>query len=412
MIKKISIHQLAPDMYIHDLNCSWVVHPLFPHRFKVMDEAKVEEIHALGVRELYIDTRRGKGIADAPDAQEVKEAVEQELLDMAAVLPAGTEPRVSLREEAPSAAKIHEEAAQAVHRLMGDIRLGEQCALEDLDASVDAMADSVLRNSNALNGLGLIKTKDGYTFLHSVSVGALLATFCNALSLGKDIARQATFGGLLHDIGKMRVPDNILNNPGRLSTEQFDIMKEHVQHGQNVLQHIDGMSQSALDISLHHHERFDGSGYPGALKGGEISPFGQMAAIVDVYDAITSARVYHEPINPAEAIRKIQEWSKFHFNEELVRHFIRCIGIYPIGSLVSLESGLIGVVVEHNAHNTLRPVIWIAYDTRTESEVIPPYDLDISQPLGHGGGDRIVDYEAADKWGIRARRSAFDEQYP
>ncbi len=409
MIKKIKTHQLTPGMYVHDLNCSWGVHPLFPIRFKVMDDSKVEEIHALGVRELYIDTRRGKGVADAPDAQELSEAVEQELLDLAASLPTGTEPRVSLREEAPGAARLHAEATQSVNRLMTDIRLGQQGALEDLDSAVDAIAESVLRNSNALNGLGLIKTKDSYTFLHSVSVGALLATFCNALSLSQDITRQATLGGLLHDVGKMKVPDEILNKPGRLSADEFEIMKEHVRHGQEVLQQLCSLSPYALDISLHHHERFDGSGYPSGLKGGTISPLGQMAAIVDVYDAITSTRVYHEPMSPAEAIRKIQEWSKFHFNEELVRHFIRSIGIYPVGSLVVLESGLIGLVVEHNAHNTLRPVVWIAYDTRARAEVSRPYDLDLSQTLGNGGGDRITGYETNDKWGIRARRNAFNE---
>ncbi len=410
MIKKIKTHQLTPGMYVHDLNCSWGVHPLFPIRFKVMDEIKVEEIHALGVRELYIDTRRGKGVADAPDTREISEAVEQELLDLAASLPTGTEPRVSLREEAPGAARLHAEASRSVNRLMADIRLGQQGALEDLDSAVDAIAESVLRNSNALNGLGLIKTKDGYTFLHSVSVGALLATFCNALSLSKDITRQATLGGLLHDVGKMKVPDDILNKPGRLSADEFEIMKDHVRHGQEVLQQLSSLSPYALDISLHHHERFDGSGYPSGLKGGAISPLGQMAAIVDVYDAITSTRVYHEPMSPAEAIRKIQEWSKFHFNEELVRHFIRSIGIYPVGSLVVLESGLIGVVVEHNAHNTLRPVVWIAYDTRARAEVSSPYDLDLSRALGNGGGDRITGYETDDKWGIRARRSVFNEQ--
>ena len=410
MIKKISIHQLTPGMYIHDLNCSWVVHPLYPNQFKVIDEPKVEEIHALGVRELYIDTRRGKGIADAPDALEVREALERELCDLAANLPNGTEPRVSLREEALSAAKIHDDAARVVNRMMGDIRMGEQTALEDIDSTVEAIVESVLRNSNALTGLRLINTKDGYTFLHSVSVGTLFATFCSALTLGKDIARHATLGGLLHDIGKMKVPHDVLNKPGRLSPEEFDTMKGHVAQGVDVLTQIPGLSQYVLDISMHHHERFDGSGYPSGLKGGAISPFGQMAAIVDVYDAITSARVYHEPINPAEAIRKLQEWSKFHFNEELVRHFIRCIGIYPVGSVVSLESGLIGIVVEHNSHNTLRPVVWIAYDTKKEADVPSPYDLDTSQPLGHGGGDRITGFETVDKWGISARRSAFNEQ--
>lgn len=409
MIKKISIHQLAPGMYVHDLNCSWLVHPMFSNHFMVKDEATVEKVHVLGVRELYIDTRRGKSVADAPDEHEVMEAQEQELHELATSLQPGPEPRVSLREETSSAIRVHAEAIRSVDNLMSDIRLGEPGALDEIHSAVDAIAESVLRNPNALNGLGLIKTKDGYTFVHSVGVGTLIAAFCNCLLLGKEITRQATLGGLLHDIGKMKVPDEILNKPGRLTVDEFDVMKTHVRHGQDVLEQISNLSQSVLDVGLHHHERFDGSGYPDGLKGNsEISPFGQMAAIVDVYDAITSPRVYHEPMNPAEAIRKLQEWSKFHFNEDLVRHFIRCIGIYPVGSLVKLESGRIGIVVEHNARNNLSPVVWIAYDTRTEAAVTQPYDLDMSRPLGNGGGDRIAGYEAEDKWGIRERRSAWN----
>jgi len=197
----------------------------------------------------------------------------------------------------------------------------------------------------------------------------------------------------------MQVSNEILNKPGRLSEAEFDEMKRHVAYGRDLVAGVEWVTPIARAVLEQHHERYDGTGYPGGLKGGAISQFGQMAAIVDVYDAITAERVYHQAMAPVEALRKLQEWSKFHFNEELVRHFIRSVGIYPVGTTVMLESGLLAIVVEQNGADLLWPVLRVVYDTR-KRWAVTPYDLDLAVS---GRTDRIVSHELPERWGINVQ---------
>lgn len=188
------------------------------------------------------------------------------------------------------------------------------------------------------------------------------------------------------------MPDEILNKPGRLTDEEFDIIKRHPGDGHAVLLRTAGIGAVPLDITRHHHERMDGSGYPDKLPGSEISMMAQMAAIVDVYDAITADRCYHQGMPPTEALRKIYEWSKFHFNPQLVQAFMRCVGIYPTGSLVRLESGRLGVVMEQNAVNMLQPVVKVIFSTKSNTYIKPEL-IDLSRNMGAGGADAIVAHE-------------------
>ncbi len=397
MIKRIPLHQLKPGMYVHDLNCSWVVHPLFLTRFKVKSEQEIEKVAALGVREVYIDSNLGDDLHDALTMDEVMRDIEEEMQQLGGTTGNLPESRISKDEEIEAALGIHQHANQVIRNMMSDVRLGRQLESGGVAEAIEGIADSVLRNSSALIQLSQIKNKDDYTFLHSVGVCALLTSFCNVLHLGKDVTRQVSIGGLLHDIGKMQVPNEILNKPGRLTEVEFDEMKRHVILGSNLVAGVEWVTPIARAVLEQHHERYDGTGYPGGLKGGAISQFGQMAAIVDVYDAITAERVYHRAMAPVEALRKLQEWSKFHFNEELVRHFIRSVGIYPVGTLVKLESGLLGIVVEQNGADLLRPVLRMVYDAG-KRWALSPYNLDLAAPAGDA--DRIVGHELPERWGI------------
>lgn len=397
MIKRIPLHQLKPGMFVHDLNCSWVVHPLFLTRFKVKSDREIEKIATLGVREVYIDSVLGDDLLDALTMDEVEQNVETELLQLVETVEGMPECRIPKDEEIKAAVGIHQRANQVIRNMMSDVRLGRQLERGGIEDAIEGIADSILRNSNALIQLSQIKNKDDYTFLHSVGVCALLTSFCNVLHLGKDITRQVSIGALMHDIGKMQVPNEILNKPGRLSEMEFDEMKNHVVYGRDVVSGMECMTPIARTVLEQHHERYDGSGYPGGLKGQAISQFGQMAAIVDVYDAITAERVYHHAMAPVDALRKLQEWSKFHFNEELVWHFIRSVGIYPVGTLVKLESGLLGVVVEQNGADLLRPVLRVMYDAGKRWSVTP-YTLDLAATAEHA--DRIVSHEQPEHWGV------------
>jgi HD-GYP domain-containing protein (c-di-GMP phosphodiesterase class II) len=160
-----------------------------------------------------------------------------------------------------------------------------------------------------------------------------------------------------------------------------------------------GIPKIAFDPVEMHHERFDGSGYPQGLKGTEISQIGRMAAIIDVYDAITTDRCYGKLLSPADAVRKLFEWSKFHFDPVLVQSFVRSVGIYPVGSLVRLESGRLGIVVEQRENSLLTPVVRVMFDTK-RNYYLPPEDVDLSKRLGAGGADRIISHESPGEWKI------------
>jgi HD-GYP domain-containing protein (c-di-GMP phosphodiesterase class II) len=398
MIKKISIEQLRVGMYVHDFNCGWLEHPFARNRLPIDSEDDIRKVAAAGIRELYIDTDKGLDAAHAPTQEESRQALERDLLDVARC-PAPTPKRIPLSQELKRAAQIKIQAHQLVHTVMHDARLGKAVELDRVEPVVQDITESILRNPGALTGLLRIKTKDDYTFLHSVSVCTLLVAFCRSTGMDPELTRQAGLGGLLHDTGKALVPDAILNKPGRLTEEEFEIIKKHPSDGHAILLKTPEVGAIPLDITLHHHERMDGSGYPDKLPGEQIGTLAQMASIVDVYDAITAERCYHRAMPAAEALRKIYEWSKFHFNPEHVQAFMRCVGIYPVGTLVLLESGRLGVVVEPHESNLLAPKVNVFFSTKSNT-YIKPQEVDLSRPLGSGGGDRIVSHESPEKWRV------------
>jgi len=373
-------------------------HPFLVGALKIKNDKTIEKIAGLGVREVYIDTLKGLDVIDAPTETEVNAEIEHKMLAMAQQ----TKPITTtstLSEELKRSRKVYSEANKIISNIMHDVRIGKQIEVERIDPVVEKMANSILRNKDALLSLCRIKNKDDYTFLHSVSVGALLISFAHALNFNRDVIKQLGVGGMLHDIGKTKVPNEILNKPGALTEEEFVIMKSHVVHGCSILRKSPGIAQVSFDVASQHHERFDGSGYPLGLKNSEMSVYGQMAAIVDVYDAITADRCYHKGMEPTVAIRKMFEWSKFHFNPKLLRTFIRIVGIYPVGTLVMLESGKIGVVIEQSETDMTRPLVRIIFDAK-KNYFIAPKDIDLAKPLGQGGSDRIVNYESSAKWNI------------
>jgi putative nucleotidyltransferase with HDIG domain len=400
-IKKIPVDALRVGMYVHDINCSWMDHPFVTNRFEITDEKRLKEVRSLGMREVYIDTRKGLDVLgnQATTRAEVDQAI---AADMQAIAQA-PEPearRVALHEEIQRARTLHTEANRVVKGMLNDVRLGKQIELEQVEPMVENMVDSIFRNPDALLPLGRLKDHDNYTFQHSVSVCALLVSFARSLKFERALIKEIALGGLLHDVGKAKVPDEILNKPAKLTEAEFAKMKSHVVQSIIILQNTPGISQVALDVAGQHHERHDGSGYPNKLKGQGISLYGRMGAIVDVYDALTSDRVYHKGMSPTAALGRLLEWSGYHFEPELVKTFIRSVGIYPTGALVRLESGRLAVVVEQHESHSLQPVVKIIYHA-DQGHYLPPELLDLSRPDCR---DKVVGHEEYDVWGIDPKR--------
>ena len=401
MLKKIDASQLKVGMYIHDLSCDWMTHPFVRNRFVLSCESEIGKIRDAGIHDVVIDSARGLDVRDAPTVDEARARTEAELTVIAAKPVVVT--RVSLGEELRRAAAIRHQAAGLVRTVMQDARLGKAIELDQVSPMVESITESILRNPGALTSLLRIKTADDYTFLHSVSVCTLLVAFCRARELDAETTYQAGLGGLLHDTGKALVPNKVLNKPGALTEQEFAIIRRHPRDGYDILVKTPGIGPIPLDITLHHHERRDGSGYPDKQGEGAISELAQMAAIVDVYDAITADRCYHKGISAAEALRKIYEWSKFHFNPQYVQEFMRCVGIYPVGTMVMLDSGRLAVVVEPHPTNLLAPKVNVFFNTKTDV-YIQPHTVDLSRAVGFGGGDKIVSHEAPAKWKVDPMR--------
>jgi putative nucleotidyltransferase with HDIG domain len=373
MIKKVTTDTLKPGMHIHDLNCKWMDHPFLKNSFKIKDDKIIKKIIDLGIREVYIDTDMGFDDAHAPTAEEVNNDVTSKIFKSAEISPKDI-PRVPMKEEITRAKIIQKEAKQTIQNIMEDVRFGQQVETEKVENVVENMIYSIFRNDE--------------TYMHSMSVAVLMISFCKYLGFDEALLKEVGVGAMLHDIGKMKIPQNLLLGNKQLTADEYKMMKEHV------------VSRNAVLIAAEHHERVDGSGYPNGLKGDDISKFGRVAAIVDVYDAMTSDRCYQNKFEPTDVLRRLYEWSKHHFESTLVQKFIRCIGIYPIGSMVRLRSGMLAVVVKHGGQSLLQPVVRAIYNARNDRFYSVPRDIDLSLESGKNA-DRIVCYESPEKWNIQ-----------
>ena len=397
MLKRISTGQLRTGMFLQELCGSWLEHPFWRTSFKITDPKDIRRIVESGIRDVWIDTAKGLDVAPPVVAQAAPEpAAEPAPVVAPEELPAPPA-RVEAAAELQRAARIVSTAKEAVTSMFQEARMGQAIDAESAGPLVEEIAGSVLRNPGALISLARLKTKDDYTYMHSVAVCALMVALGRELGLDEKMIREVGLAGLLHDIGKMAIPLDILNKPGKLTDSEFVCVKSHPEEGWKMLQEGRGVGETTLDVCLHHHEKVDGSGYPKRLKGDEISLYAKMGAVCDVYDAITSNRPYKAGWDPAESIRKMAEWCHGHFDESVFQAFVKCLGIYPIGSLVRLASGRLGVVTEQTGASLLAPRVKVFFSIRAQAH-IPPEVVDLSRP---GVKDKIVSREDAAAWGLK-----------
>ena len=400
MLKKIGVDHLRLGMHIHELCGSWMEHPFWRTRFVLDDADDIRRIRESGISELWIDTGKGLdasvGEARAETHSEIEVAAEVErTLERSAERRAPPR-QVPMVEEVRRAAKICIGSKKAVVSMFNEARMGKTVSSEAAGELVDEISSSVMRNPGALISLARLKTADDYTYMHSVAVCALMVALARQLGQDEATTRELGMAGLLHDLGKALMPMDVMNKPGKLTDEEFAIIKSHPEAGHKMLLEGSGVGEIPLDVVLHHHEKMDGSGYPKRFKGDQISLYAKMGAVCDVYDAITSNRPYKAGWDPAESIRKMAEWCNGHFDERVFQAFVKCLGIYPIGALVRLASGRLGVVIEQSEHSLLTPIVKVFFSTKARTHIAPEI-VDLSHPRVTDG---IVSREEAGTWGL------------
>ena len=406
MLKKIPTAALRKGMFVDQFCGSWLDHPFWTRKVLIEDDKTLDTILKSPITEVVIDTGKGadwtpgepiEAAAELPEqtveTDPVPAAAERQAAEVAG---ASTAP-VSFENELQRAKAIFRTGKEAVRSMFQEVRLGKALDSEGLLDLVEDMNRSLARNPHALLSVARIKHKDEYTYLHSVAVAALMVGLARAADQDEATVRDAGMAGLLHDLGKAMMPEAVLNKPGRLTDEEYDIMRQHPMEGYKLLQEWQDVPQAVLDVCLHHHEKMDGTGYPERLAGEDISLMSRMGAICDVYDAITSNRPYKAGWDPSESLSRMASW-KGHFDPKLFQLFVRMLGIYPVGSLVRLTSGRLGVVVEQNPTALLLPRVRVFYSA-TLRQAVPVTLIDLAEA---GQLERIVGREDPENWPFKS----------
>ena len=356
MQRRVPLSLLRPGMFIHGIEGSWLSHPFWRRRFLLRSDSDIAALRDADIAFVTIDTARGLAPIEEPEPIIITEPV-------VANVPTG------ITAERERAVDIVARTREIIRGVFEGARLGKAIDSDQVAAVVDEISESVQRNAYALISIVRLKSKDDYSYLHSIAVCALMVNFARHLGLPDDTVREFGLAGLVHDIGKMDVPSEILNKPGRLTDEEFAIARLHPERGCAILDRAEAIPATAIDVCRHHHEKIDGTGYPFGLKGSEISLAARMGAICDVYDALTSDRAYKDAWSPIEAVTAMHGW-RGQFDRDLLFTFYQSIAVFPVGMVVRLRSQRLAIVLS-NGRRASRPRLRVFYDTAANSLVDP-----------------------------------------
>lgn len=367
---KIFSEDLKLGMHISELDHPWIESPFLFQGFSLANDEEIQQVQAT-CKYVYVDTEktpfevRARLETITPSTQKpVKKKRKPTKIDFTdtVTLKKSKFDKSSFTENLINARKSRDKTRSYIDTMLAEAKMGKIVDTQKAKLLVAELANNIVENLDASMWLTQLKKRDEYTAIHSLNVCVLSLTFGRALGLKIDELNELGLGALLHDIGKMQVPLEILNKPGKLSKEEFDVMKTHPQKGYEMLLDDNNLSAEVLAIVKSHHERLSGNGYPDNLPEQNISYYTKIVSITDVYDAITSDRVYHDGMTPHDAMQRLYEWMPNNFDQELMQKFIRTLGIYPIGSVVELKTGHIGLVVKLNENHRLKPVVMLIMD--------------------------------------------------
>lgn len=354
---KIHISELKIGMYVSKLDRDWQETPFLMQGFIIESLDDIDSV-AQYAEHVWIDAVREEWVppeqrgVSGPPIPKINTYIN----------------KIDARKEHEAAVGVFRVAKKLTKSLLDDARLGGVINTEQAKATVKDCVGSILRNPDALIWMSRMRNEDEYTAEHCLNVCILSIAFGRHLGMSEVELEKLGLCGLLHDVGKMRVPQNVLNKREELTDKEFNIIKAHTVHGRNLLMSSPGIPNATVDVAYSHHERVDGTGYPRKLKAAGISDFARIIAIVDAYDAMTGDRCYSRAIPSTDALKRIFDERGKHFDERLALEFIKCVGLYPPGSIVELINGLVGIVLETNYRYRHLPKIIVVKDLNKDLE--------------------------------------------
>jgi putative nucleotidyltransferase with HDIG domain len=385
--KKIYVHQLEPGMYVSGLDRPWLETPFYLQGFMIRNAGEVQKL-SLYCDYVYVDYEKSIANLNVEVSHKLSHNRKLGIAATPFTKELGTR-RIVKYDEQNAVTEEIKTAHQAYENIKGEfedmasrISSGKTLSIANLNDVVNPLVDSILRNPGASIWLARLKSQDSYTYRHCIAVAIWCSVIGRQIGLPKKELTLLSMGGMLLDIGKLKIPGAILNKTAQLSEREFTLVKKHVELSLKMVESSSRtLPQAVIDMIASHHERFNGSGYPRALQGTQIPLYARIAAIADCYDAVTSQRVYAQPIPHALAIKKMYEWRGYDFQPELIEAFIQSVGVYPTGTLVELSSGAVGIVIKENLGKRLRPQVLIILDS--DKQQLPDFqEVNLADPSG------------------------------
>lgn len=370
---KIPVDLLELGMYVAELDKPWIETPFIFQGFLITNNDELDQLQQY-CEYAFVD--RDKSQITIPQA--LGEPGQKD--DTASKYPDqdSIPYQVTFEDEFPRAKRDYEEIQTQLKGLFKDVRIGHAIKTPEVKRHVQQITNSIVRNPDAMMLMTNLKAIDEYLVIHALNVCIVTLVFARFLGFKPDEMHELGMGALLHDIGEIRLPKEILNKPGELSPEEYATIQKHTDYGVSILSQTDNISEIVLDVVMHHHERINRSGYPEKLSGQEISQFAKIVGIVDVYDSLTSPTTYRSYMSNNEALKSMYDWRGTLFDEMLVEKFIKCLGVYPIGSTLELNSGEIGIVISTSPQSRLLPTLLLVKDSGNKF-YDPPKIINLSQ---------------------------------
>ena len=369
--KTIRVEDLCLGMYVVDVGRSWLRHPWMSKSKVITSKRDIANLREYGIKEVVINLSKGVNPPNISEEQQQDrpqaapaEAPLESVEKRREARPNPESDNVPLTEELPRVRQTYEHSAGAVHYFVDSVSSGRQMDIKLVRRVVNEVLDSVFRNQDAFLALLKVKVYEKYDFAHPLLVTVLSVSFGRYLGMSWEQLEGLGMGAMLQDIGKTRIPREIIEKPERLTPEEFKIAKSHTGHSLDLLREHDHIPREALSMAYYHHERYDGSGYPKGISSGQLHPYHIIAGISDVFDALTADRVYQTGCLPHEALGLLFRMGGRRFPKNWVERFVHCLGIYPTGSVVELSTGELAVVTAVNHGQLLRPRVRLVTDSQ------------------------------------------------